>query len=78
MGARVAVFDHPSFAVTDSKGRFEVPNLPPGKHTLEVWPVRCSPVAREVEVGSDGRGSADFQLELKEGRTPPASGTWYR
>jgi plastocyanin len=37
MGAYVAVFDHPYFAVTDTQGRFRIADLPPGDHTIELW-----------------------------------------
>jgi len=34
MRAHVYVFDHPFFAATGANGRFEIPGLPPGEHTL--------------------------------------------
>jgi hypothetical protein len=37
MNARVAVFDHPYFAVTDENGNFEIKNAPVGKYRLKVW-----------------------------------------
>ena len=30
-------FSNPYFAVTNSKGQFEIPQIPPGKYTLVVW-----------------------------------------
>ena len=33
--ARIAVFDHPWFAITDAQGRFTLPPLPPGRYELE-------------------------------------------
>jgi plastocyanin len=36
MGAWVFVFEHPYFAVTDARGRFRLPAVPPGKYTLVV------------------------------------------
>jgi plastocyanin len=36
MAAYVFVFDHPFFAVTDARGRFRLPPLPPGRYTLVV------------------------------------------
>lgn len=36
MAAWVYVFDHPNHAVTDEKGRFRLPPVPPGRYTLHV------------------------------------------
>jgi hypothetical protein len=66
MGAWVAVFDHPFFTVTDRAGRFELPGLPPGKYTLEVWQERCIPATQKVEVGPNAQVSVDLDLELKK------------
>lgn len=64
MGAWIAVFDHPFFAVTDAGGRFELPGLPPGKYTLEVWQERCAPATREVEVAPNGGPAVQLELTL--------------
>ncbi len=37
MNAWAAALDHPYFAVTDSQGRFEIGNIPPGTYTLVAW-----------------------------------------
>ena len=37
MGALIAVFDHPFFAVTNSTGKFSIKNLPGGTYTIEAW-----------------------------------------
>lgn len=37
MNAWMAGFDHPYFAVTDAKGKFEITGVPPGKYTLVAW-----------------------------------------
>jgi len=37
MGAHIAVFDHPFFAVSDDKGTYEIENLPPGEYEITVW-----------------------------------------
>jgi plastocyanin len=60
MSAYVAVFDHPHFAVTDARGAFEIANLPPGEHTLELWhePLAAgsAPTVRTLPVRiSDGK-----------------------
>lgn len=37
MKTYIAVLDHPYFTVTDSDGKFTLPNLPPGKYTVAAW-----------------------------------------
>jgi plastocyanin len=37
MSARVRVFDHPYFAVTDAEGRFTLPRVPVGKWRIVYW-----------------------------------------
>ncbi len=37
MRAWIVVARHPHYALTDDDGRFRLPDLPPGPHTLEIW-----------------------------------------
>jgi hypothetical protein len=37
MKARVAIFDHPYFAVTDEHGRFHIPKAPAGDYRLKIY-----------------------------------------
>lgn len=37
MRAAFHVFEHPYFAVTDSAGRFELAEVPPGTYKLKIW-----------------------------------------
>jgi hypothetical protein len=37
MNARIAVFDHPYFAITDGEGNFEIKGAPAGNYRLKVW-----------------------------------------
>jgi hypothetical protein len=37
MNARVGVFSHPYFAVTDADGNFEIKDAPAGNYRLKVW-----------------------------------------
>jgi len=52
MGAYIAVFDHPFFAISDKNGDFEISSLPPGKYTVKVWHEfdKFTPVNGEIEV----------------------------
>jgi hypothetical protein len=49
------VLDHPFMAVTDSEGRFEIKNLPVGKHKFRIWHERAAFLERsyEVEIKAD-------------------------
>jgi plastocyanin len=62
MSAYVLVFSHPFFAVTDSQGRYTVPNVPAGTHTVKVWSELGTVEARRVTVGA-GVVDADFRVE---------------
>lgn len=37
MNGYMAGFDHPYFAVTDQKGKFEITGVPPGQYKLVMW-----------------------------------------
>jgi hypothetical protein len=37
MSARLAVYDHPYFAITDADGKFEIKNAPAGNYRLKVY-----------------------------------------
>ena len=44
------IVDHPFVAVTDSDGKFEIPNLPAGKHKFRVFQERAGQLERSIEV----------------------------
>lgn len=50
MGAYVAVMDHPYYAVTDSTGTFRLPELPPGKYTVEAWHEIFGTQTKELQI----------------------------
>ena len=56
----VLVQDHPYMAVTDKDGKFEIKNLPEGKHTLKVWHEKSGYIQT---VSIDGK-----QAKWKKGR----------
>lgn len=60
--AHISVLPHPYYAVTDSRGAFEIPGLPPGKYTLEAWQENCEPVTQAIEVKANETRIADFTL----------------
>ena len=65
MTAHFFVMEHPFFAVTDARGRFAIPGLPPGKYTLEAWHELYGKQRREITVSKDGSVS-NFQFRSKE------------
>jgi plastocyanin len=65
MFAWVSVFDHPYFAVSAKDGTFKIPNVPPGKYTLQAAHRKAGTVTREVEVKEGEPTKADFTLEAK-------------
>jgi hypothetical protein len=67
MAAWVGVFDHPFFAVTDEKGRFEIQGLPPGKYTVAVWHEKLESIEREVDLAAGDSKERGMELgELKD------------
>lgn len=56
MSAWILVFEHPYFAVTDARGSFTIPNVPPGTYTLKVWHETLGELSSEVTAKS-GQGT---------------------
>jgi len=50
MAAWVGVVPHPYFAVTDEKGEFKLPGLPPGSYTLEAWHEKLGKQTAQVSI----------------------------
>lgn len=56
MSAKLFVFDHPHFAITDKDGNFEIKNLPAGKHRLLIWHEEAGWAVKQMGgKGSDGK-----------------------
>ena len=49
MAAWVGVVAHPYFAVSDEKGEFKLPGLPPGSFTLEAWHEKLGKQTAQVD-----------------------------
>jgi len=52
--------------VTDNEGRFSIPNLPPGKHTLAAWHEFFGEQEVKVTVGKDSPSVAGFTFSPKK------------
>jgi plastocyanin len=64
MGGVVVVLDNPFFAVTGDDGKFEIPNVPPGKYTLKTWGEKLPETSREITIAA----SAPTTIALKVGK----------
>ncbi len=64
MAANLAIVEHPFFAVTDSKGEFELKNLPVGKYIIEVWHEVFGTQTKEIEVTASGKVDLNFNYKL--------------
>ncbi len=62
----ILVMEIPFFAATDEHGHFTIPNLPPGKYTVEVWHEVLGTQTQEIEVKEGENTKIDFRLPGKE------------
>jgi len=65
MRAWVVVADHPFYTLTGEAGEFELPSVPPGKYTLQIWQETLGITTREVTVSAD---DARVRVELSAPR----------
>ena len=65
MSCVVLVLENPYFASTDAKGRYTIPQVPPGTYKLKAWYERLPAQEREIVVPESGEARADFTLGVK-------------
>jgi plastocyanin len=65
MRAWVVVADHPFYALSNDAGEFELPSVPPGKYTLQIWQETLGITSRDVSVSAD---DTRVTVELKAPR----------
>ena len=65
MEAFVVVKDHPFFSTTDSRGNYQITNVPVGKVRVEVWYPNLEVTSEGVEIVRDGEVFA-FNVDLKK------------
>jgi len=73
MGAHVAVFEHPYFAVSKEDGTFKIPgNLPDGEYTLVAWHEKLGEQEAKVMVSGGKAENADFSFKPAAARADDA------
>ncbi len=65
MSCVILVLENPFFASTDGKGRYSIPNVPPGTYKLKAWYERLPAEVKEVIVPETGEVKVDFVLTVK-------------
>jgi hypothetical protein len=65
MSAKIFVFDHPYFAVTNDRGEFEIKNVPAGKHRLLIWHEGMGWVVKDPA----GKGKDGVAINVVAGKT---------
>lgn len=65
MSCVVLVLENPYFALTDAKGRYTIPQVPPGTYKLKAWYERLPAQELEIVVPESGETRADFTLGVK-------------
>ncbi|MBI3636330.1 MAG: hypothetical protein HY216_08965 [Candidatus Rokubacteria bacterium] len=59
----IAVMPHPFFGVTGDGGVTKIENVPPGKHTVEVWHEKLGKQSKEVEVKAGQTAKVSFEMK---------------
>ena len=62
MSAYILVFSHPFFAITDTDGRYSIPNIPSGAYTLKVWSELGVADGKRITVADGVTVDTDFQV----------------
>jgi hypothetical protein len=64
MSAFILVFSHQYFSVTSADGRYQIPNVPPGRYTLNAWNEGELRESRGIDVPDEG-GVMEVNFSLK-------------
>ena len=63
MTAYVGVMSHPYFAVSDSRGNFQIANVPPGTYRIKAWHERFGESVQSVIVKAGESVTANFSYQ---------------
>ena len=50
MAGWLVIIEHPYYAVTDTKGNFQLENIPPDKYTLKVWHETLKEITQQIHI----------------------------
>ncbi len=64
MQGTIHVFPHPYFSVTDSAGKFELPQVPPGTYRLRAWHETLGFREKTVTVPAQGQAVVNLEMEV--------------
>lgn len=65
MNCVVLVLENPYFAATDTRGRFNIRDVPAGTYRLRAWHERLPGQTKEIVVPATGEVRVDFTLGIK-------------
>ena len=65
MSCIVLVLENPYFASANDKGRYSIPNVPPGTYKLKAWHERMPSQIQEITVPETCEVKVDFVLGIK-------------
>ena len=70
MNGFLLIKDHPYVAVTNENGEFEIPNLPSGNWTFQVWQEKCKGIQEVQLAGASTKWKRGrFDQAISEGQT---------
>jgi hypothetical protein len=65
MTAYVGVLPHPYFAVSDARGAFDLPPVPPGTYTVRVWHERLGELTKPIVVTPGTPSAIEFSYTAR-------------
>lgn len=65
MGGWWIVAKTPYIALSDSKGRFKITNIPPGKYKVRIWQERLGEIVRQVEIKPGGAATLNVAMKKR-------------